>query len=130
MVYVESTTQNVSVWNPLSKMGSNTDFLFQLETIGRIAYIHDRAYKSVNFGEDLIKEMVFSSVCGVPLSVRSSMTAYRLMIQRVHRVATNFDPFGNLVSSKFSVIFLKFLYSKSKSTKRQTTCINLLNRQL
>ena len=71
----------------------------------------------MNFGEDLIKEMVFSSVCGVPLSVRSSMTAYRLMIQRVHRVATNFDPFGNLVSSKYSVrqcenfrIFLSFIF--------------------
>jgi len=68
----------------------------ELEAISRIAYLHDRSYKSVNFGEDLIKEMVFSSVCGIPLSAKSTMTAYRLMIQRVHRVATGFDPFSNL----------------------------------
>ena len=58
-------------------------FVFQLDTITRISYLHDRSYKSVNFGEDLIKEMLFSSVCRIPLSAKSTMTAYRLMIQRV-----------------------------------------------
>ena len=57
--------------------------IFQLDTITRISYLHDRSYKSVNFGEDLIKEMLFSSVCRIPLSAKSTMTAYRLMIQRV-----------------------------------------------
>jgi hypothetical protein len=38
-------------------------------------------------GEELIKEMVMSSVFGVPLSVSATMTAYRLMIQRVTKVA-------------------------------------------
>lgn len=67
-----------------------------METIQRIAYLHDRCYKSVNFGEDLIKEMLFSSVCGIPLSPQSTMTAYRLMINRVHKVASGFDPFARL----------------------------------
>jgi hypothetical protein len=40
--------------------------------------------------------MLFSSVCGVPLSVNSSITAYRLMIQRINRVATGFGPFQSL----------------------------------
>ena len=40
--------------------------------------------------------MLFSSVVGTPLSVSSSVTAYRLMIQRVNSVATNFDPFSKL----------------------------------
>ena len=99
--------------------------IFQLDTITRISYLHDRSYKSVNFGEDLIKEMLFSSVCRMPLSAKSTMTAYRLMIQRViihqiyqdlcpmlqlfvyiylftllftqvHKVATAFDPFSKL----------------------------------
>jgi len=68
----------------------------ELDTITRISYLHDRSYKSVNFGEDLIKEMLFSSVCRIPLSAKSTMTAYRLMIQRVHKVATAFDPFSKL----------------------------------
>ena len=40
--------------------------------------------------------MLFSGVCGVPLSVKSSITAYRLMIQRVNCVATGFTPFTSL----------------------------------
>lgn len=79
-------------------------FPFQVETIKKIGYWHDKCYKSVNFGEDLIKEMLFSSVCGVPLSVQSAMTAYRLMIQRVNRVATGFDPFASLSMRSRSIL--------------------------
>ena len=76
----------------------------EVETIRSIGYWHDRCYKSVDFGEDLIKEMLFSSVCGVSLSVQSAMTAYRLMIQRVNRVATGFDPFSRLSSRSQSTL--------------------------
>ncbi len=41
-------------------------------------------------------EMVMSSVFKVPLSPSATMTAYRLMIQRVTKVAQGFDPFINL----------------------------------
>jgi hypothetical protein len=40
--------------------------------------------------------MVMSSVFKVPLSPSATMTAYRLMIQRVTKVAQGFDPFINL----------------------------------
>ena len=39
------------------------------------------------FGEELIKEMVMASVFSLPLSQNSAMTAYKLMIQRVTKVA-------------------------------------------
>lgn len=68
----------------------------ELAQIKAIARLHDINYKSVNFGEELIKEMVMSSVFGVPLSVSATMNAYRLMIQRVTKVAQCFDPFLNL----------------------------------
>lgn len=68
----------------------------EISQIRAIAQVHDVNYKSVNFGEELIKEMILSSACGIPLSPKSTMTAYRLMIQRVHRVATGFSPFENL----------------------------------
>jgi hypothetical protein len=61
-----------------------------------ISQIHDTNYKSISFGEELIKEMVLSSVFKVPLSPSATMTAYRLMIQRVTRVAQGLDPFINL----------------------------------
>jgi len=68
----------------------------ELAQIKSIARTHDINYKSVNFGEELIKEMVMSSVFGVPLSVSATMNAYRLMIQRVTKVAQGFDLFTNL----------------------------------
>lgn len=68
----------------------------EVSQIKAIARIHDINYKSINFGEELIKEMVMSSVFKVPLSPSATMTAYRLMIQRVTKVAQGFDPFINL----------------------------------
>ncbi len=68
----------------------------EISQIRAIARIHDINYKSINFGEELIKEMVMSSVFKVPLSPSATMTAYRLMIQRVTKVAQGFDPFVNL----------------------------------
>lgn len=68
----------------------------EIAQIKAIARIHDLNYKSINFGEQLIKEMVMSSVFKVPLSPSATMTAYRLMIQRVTKVAQGFDPFINL----------------------------------
>ena len=68
----------------------------EISQIKAIARIHDINYKSINFGEELIKEMVMSSMCKVALSPSATMTAYRLMIQRVTKVAQGFDPFINL----------------------------------
>ena len=39
------------------------------------------------FGEELIKEMVMASVFSLPLSQNSAMKGYKLMIQRVTKVA-------------------------------------------
>jgi len=76
----------------------------EIETISRLSQWQDKCYKSIDFGETLIKELLFSSVCGVPLSVNSSITAYRLMIQRINRVATGFGPFESLNLKSQSVL--------------------------
>ena len=34
---------------------------------------HNFHYKSVNFGEDLIKEMIMSSIFGIPLSAKVNL---------------------------------------------------------
>ncbi len=58
----------------------------EVGAIKAVALQHDINYKSVPFGEELIKEMVMCSVLGLPMSTAASMTAYRLMIQRVTKV--------------------------------------------
>lgn len=68
----------------------------ELSQIQAISQLHDFNYKSISFGEQLIKEMVMSSVFKVPLSPSATMSAYRLMIQRVTRVAQGLDSFINL----------------------------------
>ena len=75
-----------------------------MNVITQISQSHDRRYKSVSFGEELIKEMLFSSVFGVPLKANAALTAYRLMIQRVHRVATAFSPFSSLSLKSQSIL--------------------------
>jgi hypothetical protein len=64
--------------------------------VQKIVTSHEIQYKSINFGEDVIKEMIMSSVFGIPVSAKAAMTAYRLMIQRVARVAQNFSDFLDL----------------------------------
>ena len=65
----------------------------------RLAEAHDKQYRSVPFGEELIKEMVMASVFSLPLSQNSAMTAYKLMIQRVTKVA---QVRGNPVGATYS----------------------------
>eukprot|EP00095_Tigriopus_kingsejongensis_P011668 snap_masked-scaffold59_size442576-processed-gene-0.17 protein:Tk11668 transcript:snap_masked-scaffold59_size442576-processed-gene-0.17-mRNA-1 annotation:"nuclear receptor 1" len=62
----------------------------------KLQHIHDSNYRSVAFGEDLIKSLVMSSAFGVPLSPSHTMMAYRLMIQRVTKVAQGLDEFTEL----------------------------------
>ena len=68
----------------------------EINAVHELVRNHDRQYKSINFGEDLIKEMIMSSLFGIPLSAKAAMTAYRLMMQRVTRVAQNCTDFIDL----------------------------------
>ena len=76
----------------------------EMETVSHIVQWHDRWYKSVGFAENLIKDMLFSSVSGTPLSINAAMMANSLMIQRVHRVATAFSPFSSLSLTSQSLL--------------------------
>jgi len=68
----------------------------EINVVNDIVNQHDKHYKSVNFGEDLIKEMIMSSMFGIPMSANTAISAYRLMIQRVTRVSKHFEDFTNL----------------------------------
>ena len=68
----------------------------EIRVVNELVDQHDKYYKSVNFGEDLIKEMIMSSIFGIPMGSNTAMSAYRLMVQRVTRVSKNFNDFSNL----------------------------------
>eukprot|EP00092_Neocalanus_flemingeri_P027056 GFUD01029342.1.p1 GENE.GFUD01029342.1~~GFUD01029342.1.p1 ORF type:complete len:735 (-),score=169.50 GFUD01029342.1:1651-3855(-) len=57
---------------------------------------HDERYKSVNFGEELIKEMIMCSMFGIPISTSAAISGYRLTVERITRIANNLDCFVNL----------------------------------
>nr|AID52839.1 nuclear receptor [Tigriopus japonicus] len=90
----EAFPQRFSPGIPLEpQMTVSEDEIIQIR---RLSYEHDKFYRSVAFGEELIKELVMCSVFGLPLSPNQAMTAYRLMIQRVTKVAQGFEPFNRL----------------------------------
>jgi len=57
---------------------------------------HNTCYKSVNFGEELIKEMIMCSLFGIAISTRAALTGYRLSVDRITRIAKNLDAFNRL----------------------------------
>merc|ERR1719341_790056 len=57
---------------------------------------HDEQYKSVNFGETLIKEMIMCSMFGIPVSMSAAISGYRLTVERITRIANNLETFGTL----------------------------------
>ena len=42
----------------------------EVKLVGELVAVHDRHYMSINFGEDVIKEMIMSSVFGIPVSAK------------------------------------------------------------
>merc|ERR1719228_1778629 len=57
---------------------------------------HDERYRSVNFGEELIKEMIMCSMFGIPISTSAAISGYRLTVERITRVANSLDCFVSL----------------------------------
>jgi len=57
---------------------------------------HDERYRSVNFGEELIKEMIMCSMFGIPVSTSAAIAGYRLSVERITRIALNLESFTDL----------------------------------
>jgi len=57
---------------------------------------HDEKYRSVNFGEELIKEMIMCSMFGIPISTSAAISGYRLTVERITRIANHLDCFADL----------------------------------
>ena len=68
----------------------------QMHILQDLTNQHDQHYLSVSFGEDVIKEMIMSSIYGTSINADTALFAYRVMMQRVQRVARNFSRFNVL----------------------------------
>merc|ERR1719468_1148521 len=69
------------------------DERFQME---KLIKEHNDKYRSVNFGEELIKEMIMCSMFGIPVSTSAATSGYRLTVERITRIAHNLDCFTDL----------------------------------
>lgn len=67
-----------------------------INIVSELANQHDMHYRAINFGEDIIKSMIMTSIYGMPLSEKDTMYSYKLMIQRVERIAKHYPDFTGL----------------------------------
>jgi len=68
----------------------------EYEMLTAMVEAHDKQYKSVNFGEQLIKEMIMCSMFKIPISGSAALNGYRLTVERVQRIANSLDMFQDL----------------------------------
>jgi len=67
-----------------------------INIVNELVSLHDQHYRAINFGEDIIKSMIMSSIYGMPMSEKDCTSSYKLTIQRVVRVAKHFTEFTDL----------------------------------
>jgi len=68
----------------------------EMFVINKLVDTHDERYRSVNFGEQLIKEMIMCSMFGIPISASAAMSGYNITIERITKIANNLEIFTNL----------------------------------
>jgi len=52
---------------------------------------HNERYRSVSFGEEMIKELIMCSMFSIPVSTTAAINGYRLCVERVSRIAHNLE---------------------------------------
>ena len=66
------------------------------KVMDNIVVEYEKCYRSVNFGEGLIKEMIMCSMFGIPVSASAAIKGYRMIIERVTKLADNLPAFIDL----------------------------------
>ena len=99
--YSKNICVDTNVHNPnssvlrhsIASIPRDATVLSEVGVVEDIVDQYDENYFSVNFGEEIVEEMITSSFHGNPLNAKSAMAAYRLMIYRTSLVAKHFSPF-------------------------------------
>ena len=80
------------------------DEFYQLSSLVKA---HNDKYRSVNFGEELIKEMIMCSMFGIPVSTSAAISGYRLTVERITRIAHNLDCFTDLPKNDQATLLME-----------------------
>ena len=84
-------------------LGVNED---ENDAVSLLVGQYDKFFKSVELGEELIKEMIMSSIFGIPITSHYAKSLNRVLLKRITNLATNFRAFNNL-STKVQEVLLK-----------------------
>jgi len=87
-----NVSSNISIYNE-PEIKFTPEELFNLN---KLVQSHDERYRSVSFGEQLIKEMIMCSMFGIPVSASAAINGYNLTIARITKIANHLDCFTNL----------------------------------
>jgi len=80
------------------------DERYQME---KLVKDHNDKYRSVNFGEELIKEMIMCSMFGIPVSTSAAISGYRLTVERITRIAHNLECFTDLPKNDQATLLME-----------------------
>ena len=61
-----------------------------------VASNYDKSFKSILIGSEVLKQLLFSSLFGIPMSLQFQKAVYRLTKERLINVAANFPAFQQL----------------------------------
>jgi len=90
---VEDQRSMQALHNNQPEVKFSQDEFYQLSSLVKA---HNDKYRSVNFGEELIKEMIMCSMFGIPVSTSAAINGYRLTVERITRIAHNLECFTDL----------------------------------
>ena len=90
---VEEHRSMQALYNNQPEVKFSQDEFYQLSSLVKA---HNDKYRSVNFGEELIKEMIMCSMFGIPVSTSAAINGYRLTVERITRIAHNLECFTDL----------------------------------
>ena len=72
--------------------------------LNNLVKTHDEQYKSVNFGEEMIKEMMMCSMFGIPISYNAAINGYKLCVERMFKVARSLNEFETLTHNDKEIL--------------------------
>jgi len=96
--------------NTLCRLNTEPEVKFcddEWKMIDQMVKEHEDKYRSVNFGEELIKEMIMCSMFGLPLSTTAAINGYRLTVERITRIAHNLEVFTDLSKNDQSTLLME-----------------------
>ena len=92
----ESVLQKSDQSMGITKEMSMTPNLHDIQVATELSKKFDHDLCSISVGENVIRQKIMASMFGIPLSPECHVQAYRVMMQRIVKVALGYNPFISL----------------------------------